>query len=30
MTIGIKQLRNPQELRLDRMLVQPFRGGARD
>ena len=26
MTIGIEQFRDPRELRLDRMLVQPFRG----
>jgi len=26
MTIGIEQFREPRELRLDRMLVQPFRG----
>ena len=26
MTIGIEQFRTPDELRLDRMLVQPFRG----
>ena len=25
MTIGIEQFRDPRELRLDRMLVQPFR-----
>ncbi len=29
MTIGIDQFRDPVELRLDRMLVQPFRGGDR-
>jgi sterol desaturase/sphingolipid hydroxylase (fatty acid hydroxylase superfamily) len=28
MTIGIEQFRDPQELRLDRMLVQPFRDEA--
>jgi sterol desaturase/sphingolipid hydroxylase (fatty acid hydroxylase superfamily) len=28
MTIGIEQFRDPQELRLDRMLVQPFREDA--
>ena len=28
MTIGIEQFRDPRELRLDRMLVQPFRGGT--
>ena len=28
MTIGIEQFRDPRELRLDRMLVQPFRGAA--
>jgi sterol desaturase/sphingolipid hydroxylase (fatty acid hydroxylase superfamily) len=27
MTIGIEQFRDPRELGLDRMLVQPFRGG---
>ena len=27
MTIGIEQFRHSRELRLDRMLVQPFRGG---
>jgi sterol desaturase/sphingolipid hydroxylase (fatty acid hydroxylase superfamily) len=27
MTIGIEQFRTPNELRLDRMLAQPFRGG---
>ncbi len=26
MTIGIEQFRDPRELRLDRMLLQPFRG----
>jgi len=26
MTIGIEQFRDPLELRLDRMLAQPFRG----
>ena len=26
MTIGVAELRNPAELRLDRMLTQPFRG----
>ena len=29
MTIGISQFREPRELRLDRMLAQPFRGDAR-
>jgi sterol desaturase/sphingolipid hydroxylase (fatty acid hydroxylase superfamily) len=29
MTIGIAQFREPSELRLDRMLLQPFRGDAR-
>jgi len=28
MTIGIEQFRNPRELGLDRMLLQPFRGDA--
>lgn len=28
MTIGIEQFRDPRELRLDRMLLQPFRGTA--
>jgi hypothetical protein len=28
MTIGIEQFRDPRELRLDRMLWQPFRGEA--
>jgi sterol desaturase/sphingolipid hydroxylase (fatty acid hydroxylase superfamily) len=28
MTIGIEQFRDPAELRLDRMLLQPLRGGA--
>ena len=28
MTIGIEQFREPDELRLDRMLIQPFRGPA--
>ena len=28
MTLGIEQFREPRELRLDRMLVQPFRGPA--
>jgi sterol desaturase/sphingolipid hydroxylase (fatty acid hydroxylase superfamily) len=28
MTIGLEQFRAPRELRLDRMLVQPFRGAA--
>jgi sterol desaturase/sphingolipid hydroxylase (fatty acid hydroxylase superfamily) len=28
MTIGIEQFRQPRELRLDRMLLQPFRGDA--
>jgi rhodanese-related sulfurtransferase len=26
MTIGLEQFRDPRELRLDRMLLQPFRG----
>ena len=26
MTIGLDQFRDPRELRLDRMLIQPFRG----
>ncbi|HEX9904644.1 MAG TPA: sterol desaturase family protein [Propylenella sp.] len=30
MTIGITQFRDPSELRLDRMLLQPFRDDARD
>ncbi|NKB59249.1 MAG: sterol desaturase family protein [Alphaproteobacteria bacterium] len=30
MTIGINQFRAPRELRLDRMLTQPFRGAATD
>lgn len=30
MTIGISQFRDPAELRLDRMLIQPFRGDTRD
>ena len=30
MTIGITQFRDPGELRLDRMLSQPFRGDTRD
>ena len=29
MTIGIEQFRDPRELRLDRMLPQPFRGDTR-
>jgi len=29
MTIGIAQFREPSELRLDRMLIQPFRGDDR-
>jgi hypothetical protein len=29
MTIGIEQFRDPRELRLDRMLVQPFRDDDR-
>ena len=29
MTIGIEQFRNPRELRLDRMLLQPFRDDDR-
>jgi len=28
MTIGIEQFRDPRELGLDRMLLQPFRGDA--
>ena len=28
MKIGIEQFRDPRELRLDRMLLQPFRGDA--
>ena len=28
MTIGIKEFRDPEEQRLDRMLTQPFRGGG--
>ena len=28
MTIGIGQFRDPRELWLDRMLLQPFRSGA--
>jgi sterol desaturase/sphingolipid hydroxylase (fatty acid hydroxylase superfamily) len=28
MTIGIEQFRDPRELRLDRMLLQPLRGDA--
>lgn len=28
MTIGVEQIRNVEEQRLDRMLTQPFRGGA--
>ena len=28
MTIGIEQFREPRELRLDRILLQPFRGNA--
>ena len=28
MTIGIEQFREPRELGLDRMLLQPFRGDA--
>jgi hypothetical protein len=28
MTIGIEQFRDPRELRLDRMLVQPFHGSV--
>jgi sterol desaturase/sphingolipid hydroxylase (fatty acid hydroxylase superfamily) len=28
MTIGIEQFRDPRELGLDRMLLQPFRGGS--
>lgn len=30
MTIGIKQFRDVRELRIDRLLVQPFRGDASD
>jgi sterol desaturase/sphingolipid hydroxylase (fatty acid hydroxylase superfamily) len=30
MTIGISQFRDPGELRLDRLLTQPFRSDARD
>ena len=29
MTIGIEQFRDPRELRLDRMLTQPFRSDDR-
>jgi hypothetical protein len=29
MTIGIEAFRDPRELRLDRMLLQPLRGAAR-
>ena len=29
MKIGIEIFREPKELRLDRMLLQPFRGDAR-
>jgi hypothetical protein len=28
MTIGIEQFRDPRELRLDRMLIQPFHDRA--
>jgi hypothetical protein len=28
MTIGINQFRDASELRIDRLLVQPFRGNA--
>jgi hypothetical protein len=28
MTIGIEQFRDPRELGLDRMLLQPFQGGV--
>jgi hypothetical protein len=28
MTIGLEQFRDPVELRLDRMLLQPWRGAA--
>ena len=28
MTIGIEQFREPGDLRLDRMLVRPFKGDA--
>jgi sterol desaturase/sphingolipid hydroxylase (fatty acid hydroxylase superfamily) len=30
MTIGIEQFREPGDLRLDRMIVQPFRGSPGD
>ena len=30
MTIGLEQFRDPKELRLDRMLVQPFRNAPED
>jgi sterol desaturase/sphingolipid hydroxylase (fatty acid hydroxylase superfamily) len=30
MTIGITEFRDTRDLRLDRMLTQPWRGGARD
>ncbi len=30
MTIGIEQFRKPGDLRLDRMLLQPFRGEIGD
>jgi sterol desaturase/sphingolipid hydroxylase (fatty acid hydroxylase superfamily) len=29
MTLGLEQFRNPKELRIDRMLLQPFRSGAK-
>jgi hypothetical protein len=30
MTIGLREFRDRRELRLDRMLTQPGRGGAGD
>jgi hypothetical protein len=30
MTLGIGQFRDPRELRLDRMLTQPFRDDPRE
>jgi hypothetical protein len=30
MTIGVEQFRTRGDLRLDRMLIQPFRGPASD
>jgi hypothetical protein len=30
MTIGLTEFRDPRELRLDRMLLQPWRGPAGD